>query len=63
MLSAPPVISAIEAQCPGRLAAVDVRDVAGGLDIHADSSGGVLDGQLAGDQSPLGSVVCPTSIR
>src|SRR6185295_6795130 len=31
--------------------------------IHSDSSAGVLAGQWAGDQSPSGSVVCPTSIR
>ena len=35
----------------------------GGLGIHSDSPAGVLDGQWAGDQSPSGSVVCPTSIR
>lgn len=45
------------------LTTVDVRDFAGDLGIHSDSSAGVLDGQRAGDQSPLGSVVCPTSIR
>jgi hypothetical protein len=47
----------------GGLAAVDVSDFAGDLGIHSDSSAGVLDGQWAGDQSPSGSVVCPTSIR
>jgi hypothetical protein len=31
--------------------------------IQSDSAAGVLDGQWAGDQSPSGSVVCPTSIR
>ena len=47
----------------GGLAAVDVRDLAGDPGIHPDSSAGVLDGQCAGDQSPSGSVVCPTSVR
>ena len=41
----------------GGLAAVNVRDFAGDLGIHSDSSAGVLDGQCAGDQSPSGSVV------
>jgi hypothetical protein len=45
------------------LATVDVRDFAGDPGIHPDSPAGVLDGQCAGDQSPSGSVVCPTSIR
>ena len=31
--------------------------------VHSDSPPVVLDGQRAGDQSPSGSVVCPTSIR
>jgi hypothetical protein len=34
---------------------------AGDLGVHSDSSAGVLTGQR--DQSPCGSVVCPTSIR
>jgi hypothetical protein len=41
----------------------DVMDRAGDLGIHLDSPPGVLDGQCAGDQSPSGSVVWPTSIR
>jgi len=31
--------------------------------VHSDSPPVVLDGQRAGDQSPSGLVVCPTSIR
>jgi hypothetical protein len=57
-----PVVNCVLLVSAG-LAAVDVRDSAGDLGIHSDSSTGVLDGQCAGDQSPSGSVVCPTSIR
>jgi hypothetical protein len=42
---------------------INVRDFAGDRGTHSDSSAGVLDSQLAGAQSPSGSVVCPTSIR
>jgi hypothetical protein len=47
----------------GGPAAVDVRYSSVISAIHPESSAGVLDGQRAGDQSPLGSVVCPTSIK
>jgi hypothetical protein len=45
----------------GRLATVAVRDYAGDRGVQSDCAAGVLDSQ--NDQSPSGSVVCPTSIR
>ena len=45
---------------PGGLVSVDVR-FGSEVGIHWDCSADVLNGQY--DQSPSGSVVCPTSIR
>jgi hypothetical protein len=53
----------IQAQCPGDWPPSVCGDFASDLGIHSDSPAGALDGQRAGDQSPAGSVVCPTSIR